>query len=189
MATKRIIKKYHVNSRRDKQYDAALSEHLRATWKLPGRTYNQIAKQLGAGDPSKDKVYGLAIMYALHDFAENDQDTIVWFPNMRLSEAALEKKLAKNKFNDYNLKLYKHAPHRKMIDRDPSRMTEVVKKVILGYLTAKGPQSAHAIFEAMKMKLGHIARSVVERCLLALITEGDVIKEVVNPTLTLHHLL
>lgn len=188
MTTKRIVPKYHVNPRRDRQYDAALREHLRATWKFPGRTHTQIARNLGEGDPSKDKAYGFAIMYALHDFAENDDDTIAWFPNLRLSEAALEKKRAKSKFNDYGLKLYKHSPFRKMIDRDPRKMTEVVKQVILGYLKAQGPQSAHAIMEAMKMKLGHIARSVVERCLLALITEGEVIKEVVNPTLTLHHL-
>ncbi len=62
MTTKRIIKKYHVNPRRDKQYNAALSEHLRATWKLPGRAHTQIAKQLGEGNSIKDKAYGIAIL-------------------------------------------------------------------------------------------------------------------------------
>lgn len=188
MPTKRIIPKYYVNTRRDRQYDEALRDHLGATWKQPGRTHTQIAKALGCGNPSTDKAYGFAIMYALHDFAERDDETISWYPNLKLPEAALEKKREKSKHNDYYLKFYKHSPYRKMIDRDPSRTDEIVGKIIHGFLKAKGSTSGHGILEAMQIKLGHVARSVVERCLASLIADGDVIKEKVNPTLTLHRL-
>ena len=188
MSKARTIIKYHVNPKRDRQYDEDLREHLRTTWKLPGRTHTQIAKALGQGDPSRDKAYGLALMYALHEFAESDDETICWYPNLKLKEADLQKKREKSKHNDYHLKLYKHSPYRKLIDRDPSRTDEIVQGVIRGYLKANGPKSAHAILEAMRMKLGHVARSVVERCLASLIADGGVIKEAVNPTLTLHRL-
>ena len=188
MPTKRIIPKYYVNTRRDRQYDEALRDHLGATWKQPGRTHTQIAKALGCGNPSTDKAYGLAIMYALHDFAENDDETICWYPNLKLPEAALEKKRTKGNKNGFDLKLYKHSPYRKMIDREPHRTDEFVGKTILGSLKAKGPTSGHGILEAMQMKLGHVARSVVERCLASLIADGEIIKEQVNPTLTLHRL-
>ncbi len=145
MSKARPIVKYHVNPKRDKQYDDALREHLRTTWKLPGRTHTQIAKALGVGNPSKDKTYGLAIMYALHDFAENDSDTICWYPNLRLKEKDLQKKCEKSKHNDYGLKLYKHAPYRKLIDRDLGHTDEIVGRVILGFLKACGTQSGHAI--------------------------------------------
>ena len=187
MSKARTIIKYHVNPKRDKQYDEALREHLRTTWKLPGRTHTQIAKAVGYGNPSTDKAYGLAIMYALHEFAENDDDTICWYPNLRLKEADLEKKRVKNKHNDYHLKLYKHSPYRKMIDREPHRTDEFVGKIILGFLKATGPTSGHGILESMRMKLGHVASSVVERCLTALLGNGDVTAERVNRTLTLYH--
>ena len=188
MSKARTIIKYRVNPKRDKQHDEALREHLHTTWKLPGRTHTQIAKALGLGDPSRDKAYGLAIMYALHEFAENNDATICWYPNLKLKEADLQKKREKSQHNDYHLKLYKHSPYRKIIDRDPSRTDEIVQKVIGGYLKANGAKSGHAILEAMRMKLGHVARSVVERCLASLIADGDVIKEAINPTLSLYRL-
>ncbi len=61
MTTKRMLPKYYINTKRDKQYDDALHNHLCSTWKLPGRTHTQIARALRLGDPSKHEAYGKAI--------------------------------------------------------------------------------------------------------------------------------
>ena len=177
MRSERIIKTYTPNPKRDRQYDAALREHLAATWELPGRTASQIAHALGAGDAKNDKDYAMAIIWALADFVQNDDSTIMWYPNLRLPQGTLAMKRQKNKYDDYNRRLFKHSPWRKAIDRDPSRTDEVVQGVIRGYLVRFGPRSGSAIQKALKTKLGHIDKRLVERGIDALVEFGALIAE------------
>lgn len=186
--TKRVLPKYFINTKRDKQYDDALHEYLRGTWKLPGRTHTQIARSLGLGDPSQDRDYGLAIMYALHEFSENDDETVSWYPNLRLKESDLKAKRDKSKHNDFHLKFYKHSPQRKEIDREPGKTDEVVKSLMLSLIGVKGEQSGNSILAAMQMKLGHISERAVDRCLDALSGEGRLIADRINKTRIVHRL-
>ena len=176
MSEKRVIRKFYVNPKRDKQYDTALKAHLRATWDRPGRTYNQIAREIELGDPN-DKSYVYAIRDALTEFAECDDSTIFWYPNLRLSESVLAKKLAKSKHDCFDLKLWKHSPWRKVIDRDPSQAGRMVGKLIRWLLEQKGPQNAHAIQRKMKVALGHVSKEVVTRTLKDMEAWGELRRE------------
>ena len=190
MKTSRKITRYFVNPRRDRQYDAALRDHLEATWNLPGRTHSQIARALGLGNPSKDRTYGQAIMWALADCVETDDTTIAWYPHLRLSAAVLDKKLAQDKYAGHDLKLYKYAPYRKMIDRDPSRTDEVVQGVIRGYLNKFQTDTGNGIYKALVTKMGHVTRPVVNRALKALINDGRLQAEkIAHNNATLYSLL
>lgn len=175
--TKRTIKTYFPNPNRDTRYDAALREHLAATANQPGRTHSKIARDLGLGDPSKDKPYGMAIMWALQEFVAEDARTVSWTPHLRLPEASLAKKLETSKHAGHDLRLYKHSRERKVIDRDPSRTDEVVQGVIRGILRAEGPRSGLAIMLAVQNKLGHVCKRVVRRCLESLVLDGPVTAE------------
>lgn len=177
MKTKRAIREYFANPNRDTQYDDALRAHLAATQELPGRTYSQIARDLGLGNPSKDKAYGMAIMWALQEFVHDDARTVSWTPHLRLPDAALAAKLEKSKHAGHDLRLYKHSRERKVIDRDPSRQDEVVQEVIRGVLRAEGPRSGLAVMLATQVRLGHVCKRVVRRCLAALVEDGSVTAE------------
>jgi hypothetical protein len=184
--SERTIRKYLVNSKRDRQYDVALRGHLAATWEGPGRTYGQIARALGLGTAKGDKDYVYAIMFALIDFVATDDSTVAWFPNLRLPEEALRKKREQSKYADYNLKLYKHSPYRKIIDRDPSLTDEVVQAVIRGFLARFGAKSGLAIRKALLIKLGHLDKRIAERALKAMVVSKDIVRtktRVANATL------
>ena len=179
MSTNRQIKQYWENNKRDRQYDEALRQHLRATQGQPGRTYNQIANALGLvgkTDRQAHERYVFAIRDALHSFALNDDETICWCPNLRLPEAVLEKKRAKNRHDDYGLKLYKRAPWRKEIDRDPSRTDEVVSTMIREFVDAKGPQSGNAVRKKLQLAFGHLSKEIIAGCLDKMETDGVLVR-------------
>ncbi len=168
MSKDRQIKQYWENQKRDRQYDEALRQHLRATQGQPGRTYNQIASSLGLvgkTDRQAHEKYVFAIRDALHSLALNDDETICWHPNLRLPESVLARKRAKSRHDDFGLKLYKRAPWRKEIDRDPSKTTDVVSRMIREFIEAKGPQSGNSVKEKLQLAFGHISKEIIVKCL------------------------
>ena len=184
-----MITKYFVNPARDKQYDEALHKHLEATWQLPGRTHSQIARELGAGDAKNDNAYAQAIIWALTAMEVEDDSTVMWYPNLRLPNAVLAAKIAKNKFSQHDVKLYKFAPYRKLIDRNPDQIDAIVQGVIKGYLTKHGARSGRTIYQALEVKLGHITRPVVARALAQLVEDGVLIpKKVPKNNANVYHL-
>ncbi len=173
MSIPRTIEIYDVNPRRDRQYDDRLLTHLAATWELPGRTANQIARAAGFKNPFVDKQYAMTILWALEAFAKDRASPIiVWYPHLRLSEATLKAKMEKSPKAGHDMKLYKHAPWRKMMDNEPMRADEIVQGVIEGYLRKFEPATGNGIHTALVTKLGHITRPAVARALKAMTGDG-----------------
>lgn len=179
MSKNRQIKQYWENKKRDRQYDDALRQHLRATQGQPGRTYNQIANAMGLvgkTDKHTHEKYVYAIRDALHSFALNDDETICWFPNLRLPESVLERKRAKSRYDDFDLKVYKRAPWRKEIDCDPSKTDEVVSRMIREFIEAKGPQSGNAVKDKLQLAFGHLSKEIIVKCLDKMEVEGVLVR-------------
>lgn len=178
MNPKRTVRHYDVNPRRDRQHDNRLLAHLERTWELPGRTANQIARALGIRNPSTDKQYAMTILWALEAFAKDKAaPVIVWYPHLRLPNAALKAKMEKSSKAGHDMRLYKHAPWRKLMDNEPFRATEIVQGVIEGYLRKFGPATGNGIYKALVTKLGHVTRPAVARALKAMTEDGRLVDE------------
>ncbi|MBC8136293.1 MAG: hypothetical protein H8F28_10440 [Fibrella sp.] len=80
----------------------------------------------------------------------------------------------KDKKND-KVKLFKFAPWRARIDRDPSQTDRIVSQSLIGLIGAEPALSWAALRERMRAAYGHLDNTIIDRCRKTLLDTGEVV--------------